>query len=122
MRGLITETLSDLHELTQFPEWVKVDKDRVITCGHSFGGITVLSTAFEDTRVKATLTMDPWTFVKNDDIMSGAFRLDIPHCAINSRDFKRLCHFEVNDYISHFFMNSTSLHKESYILDRITHE
>lgn len=45
-----------------FPQGVKIDENKIIVNGHSFGGITSNATAIEDERVKVSLSLDPWFF------------------------------------------------------------
>ena len=45
-----------------------MDTGRLVVGGHSFGGLTALSVADRDPRVKAVFTFDPWVWAKNDDI------------------------------------------------------
>jgi hypothetical protein len=40
----------------------------LILGGHSFGGLTAISVAEKDTRIKAIFTFDPWIWARNDDI------------------------------------------------------
>lgn len=62
---LITEstTIDFLQNKLQFPEWLKIDTDKIVVAGHSFGGLTANQVAFIDKRVKCCLTFDPWFFV-----------------------------------------------------------
>jgi len=41
--------------------------DKLIIGGHSFGGITAISTTHKDPRIKACLSMDPWFYPYKDD-------------------------------------------------------
>jgi dienelactone hydrolase len=61
-----------------FPSQVKLDVDRLIVGGHSFGGLTALETAKNDPRVKAVFTFDPWLYVRRMEIQTGNFKLTQP--------------------------------------------
>lgn len=39
---------------------IKVDAERLILCGHSFGGMTVLAASQENPDVKNVIALDPW--------------------------------------------------------------
>lgn len=47
----------------------------MILGGHSFGGLTAISVAEKDTRIKAIFTFDPWIWARNDDIELGNLKL-----------------------------------------------
>jgi pimeloyl-ACP methyl ester carboxylesterase len=97
------DSSSSLLDQLQLPEWAQFDLDKVTVSGHSFGGITSLRTAYEDKRVKAALTIDPWMFVHNEETMQGTFKIDVPHLAVISFDYHRLSGYDINRYISKFF-------------------
>lgn len=122
-QALITETFekNSLLEKALFPEWVKLDKDRVIACGHSFGGITALSTASIDTRIKATLSMDPWMFPVTEQVDNGTLKLKVPVCTVNSSEFKRIALYDNNEYTTKMIENAETEHKDGYILDKVYH-
>jgi hypothetical protein len=48
---------------------------KLIVGGHSFGGLTAISVAEKDNRVKAVFTFDPWIWARNDDIENGKLKL-----------------------------------------------
>jgi hypothetical protein len=54
----------DLLRKCWFPESVSIDPNWIITRGNSFGGMIAFRTAFEDDRVNAALTLDPWSYCK----------------------------------------------------------
>ena len=41
---------------------------RLVIAGHSFGGITAMSVAAKDRRIKAVATLDPWLWPKITEI------------------------------------------------------
>lgn len=69
MRGLIDEISKVDYLQTQgFPEGVTLDMDKLMVCGHSFGGVASIATAQCDDRVKVCLALDPWLMtIKNED-------------------------------------------------------
>ena len=44
----------------KFPEGIELDMEKLVCTGQSFGGITTLSTAAKDERIKAVAVLDPW--------------------------------------------------------------
>jgi dipeptidyl aminopeptidase/acylaminoacyl peptidase len=54
-----------------FPEKVSIDMSRLIISGHSFGGITAINIAKEDSRIKLCATLDPWLFAHHEEINEG---------------------------------------------------
>ena len=55
------ETLNE--NKLKFPSTIKIENEKIITSGHSFGGMTAIATAQLDNRVRACLTLDPWLYV-----------------------------------------------------------
>ena len=51
-----------------FASEVSLDLDKLVVSGHSFGGITAISSAVKDKRIKACLPMDAWFFPVSDEI------------------------------------------------------
>ena len=49
-----------LQNVLNFPPRIKLDLDKLVISGHSFGGLTALLTAAQNRQFKACLTMDPW--------------------------------------------------------------
>ena len=62
----------------------EVDKEKIVTSGHSFGGITAIRAAVLDKRVKAVLSMDPWTWIHDKDILEGKMKINCPLIAVNT--------------------------------------
>ena len=79
-REMMSETL-------QFPEWLSLDEEKLTVSGHSFGGMTALRLAQTDTRVKAVLTIDPWLYPVNKEVMDGSFKISVPHATVVSEYF-----------------------------------
>jgi len=49
-----------LQKQFKFPEGIDLDLDKIVCCGHSFGGITAITTAALDDRIKCAMALDPW--------------------------------------------------------------
>jgi hypothetical protein len=47
-----------------------LDLDKIVMSGHSFGGITALSTSCKDSRIKVCLPLDPWFLPYKDDYLN----------------------------------------------------
>jgi pimeloyl-ACP methyl ester carboxylesterase len=55
-----------LQKKLNFPDNIKLNLDKLIVAGHSFGGVTAIGASEYDKRVKACLTLDPWLLpIKN---------------------------------------------------------
>lgn len=53
----------------------KIDTSSIVLAGHSFGGITALSTGNLSEKVKAVIALDPWLFPYEKEIKEGSFKL-----------------------------------------------
>lgn len=64
MSSLIDELFEEdfLQKKLGFSSKFSIDTEKIIVNGHSFGAITSLTTAVNDSRVKVTLALDPWFF------------------------------------------------------------
>jgi len=63
MRQLIDDILnwSEMMESTlEFGTNVKIDMEKLVVGGHSFGGMTALYTGYRDERAKAVFGFDAW--------------------------------------------------------------
>jgi pimeloyl-ACP methyl ester carboxylesterase len=49
--------------------------DKLSIGGHSFGGMTALSMAEKDLRIKACFTFDPWLYARLNDIMTDQMHI-----------------------------------------------
>ena len=67
-----------LKQNCQFDSEVSLDIDKLVLGGHSFGGMTALSVAENDTRVKFVFTLDPWIWARQLDMDSGVLKLNKP--------------------------------------------
>jgi len=65
---LIDEIFEPLFMLNLGFPAVRLDKEKLIAAGHSFGGGTAVGVAFKDERVKCVMTLDPWLFPIHKDI------------------------------------------------------
>jgi dipeptidyl aminopeptidase/acylaminoacyl peptidase len=54
-----------------FSQKIEIDVSRLIISGHSFGGITAINMAKEDSRIKLCATLDPWLFAHHKEIIEG---------------------------------------------------
>ncbi len=50
-----------------FPNSAKLDLNKIVAGGHSFGGRTAVGVAIRDERVKAIIPTDPWFFPDKND-------------------------------------------------------
>mmetsp|Transcript_24451 Transcript_24451/g.37918 ORF Transcript_24451/g.37918 Transcript_24451/m.37918 type:complete len:86 (+) Transcript_24451:961-1218(+) len=64
-----------------------MDLSRLIVGGHSFGGMTALQVAKNDARVKSVMTLDPWLFARNEEIMAREFKVNQPQMHIITEGF-----------------------------------
>ena len=55
--------------------------------GHSFGGLTALTVAEKDKRIKAVITLDPWIWSRNHDVITNNFKLSQPSFNIITEGF-----------------------------------
>ncbi len=55
-----------------------MDLEKLLMTGHSFGGMTTLIVAHEDKRIKGVFTMDPWLWVRLEEIEKKEFFLTQP--------------------------------------------
>ena len=93
MKNLIDEIFSIgyIQKRLGFSEKVEIDLTKFILGGHSFGGLTAISVAHLDSRVKAVFTFDPWVWSKNEEIMDNCVRLTQPQIHIITEGFSPVC-------------------------------
>ena len=58
-------------------------KNNLHLLGHSFGGSSVLLAAWQDSRVKSTMALDPWMF----PLSRQEFKIDKPTTVVNTEKF-----------------------------------
>ena len=64
---------------------VKVDMSELILSGHSFGGITAVTTAATlSSQPKAVVAFDPWFFTNHELFLDGKLRLKCPVQLVSS--------------------------------------
>ncbi|CDW85051.1 platelet-activating factor acetylhydrolase [Stylonychia lemnae] len=83
-----------LQNQLKFPKQIKLDLDKFICSGHSFGGITAISVSRADARVKACFTLDPWLYAYHKEINAGEFFLEKPYMTCSNELFHPVCLFE----------------------------
>lgn len=60
----------------KFPTGVKLNLNKLIMSGYSFGGMTAIDVAsVEPDRIKVCLTMDPWLFCRHQDILAHQYSI-----------------------------------------------
>ncbi len=59
---------SFLQDKLGFDASAKLDLSKLILGGHSFGGITAISLAEKEKRVRAVFSFDPWFWAKDQNI------------------------------------------------------
>ena len=82
-----------LQKALNFPKQVKLNLDKLIAGGHSFGGMTGIAAARSDDRIKAVVTLDPWLFAYHKEVLAGDFYIKQPLVAANSEFFHQYCGF-----------------------------
>lgn len=68
----------------------KLDLDKLIVSGHSFGGGTCYAVAAEDKRFKACLPLDPWLLPISDKLET--IKIDIPVLSLKSESYNTWAH------------------------------
>ena len=64
-----------LSETFHFGEEAKMDLEKLVISGHSFGGMTALQVAHDDDRAKVLFALDPWLWVIHEQIQTHSFFL-----------------------------------------------
>ena len=77
--------------MLKFNDNVTLDMTKLIAGGHSFGGITAISVAQKDDRVKAVCSLDPWLFPRLKEIKEGEFKVKQPQIHIVTEGFIPIC-------------------------------
>ena len=89
----MTELLDDLfapnfaQKTLGFSANTNLDLSRLVIGGHSFGGMTAISVANQDRRVRACFTLDPWLWPRATEIESGGQTLTVPQIHIVTDGF-----------------------------------
>ena len=89
---LIDDIFADnfLQRKLGFSYAAELDCDKLIVGGHSFGGMTAISVAEKDLRIKAVFCFDAWTWAKDQEILSGNLNLTQPQIHIITEHFPAL--------------------------------
>ena len=76
-------------------ESIKMDFNKLIVAGHSFGGGTAIKAASRDFRVRCVLTLDPYLHPFHEEINSGNFKIPnhVPVLLLNTESFHELMSF-----------------------------
>ena len=74
-----------------FPDTLRLDMEKLVLGGHSFGGMTAVKVSEQDTRVKLCATFDPWLYCNHEEIDKGLFKLNIPQIVVSSEKFHESC-------------------------------
>ena len=70
-----------------FQQHIRIELNRLILGGHSFGGMTAISHASRDMRVRAVFALDPWLYVYNGDIFKLQMKVDVPIICVSTELF-----------------------------------
>ena len=93
--------------------------------GHSFGGMTALSVAESDERVKAVFTFDPWVWAKLDDVSQINMLIEQPQIHIVTEGFtpivEKFCQYDTELSVSQILKSTTQQKKEMIILKGCNH-
>ncbi|TNV79108.1 hypothetical protein FGO68_gene4215 [Halteria grandinella] len=124
VRALIDEIFeSDFLEKRGFPKSVKIDKEKLVIGGHSFGGMTAIHTAKDDPRVKVCGTLDPFLFSHHKEILAGEFVMPVPSIAISTEYFHPSVRkgFPSWDTLKALFNHAKSKENENIIVNKTGH-
>lgn len=92
MKALIEEIYSKAEILCRIGlGMLTLATDKIVTAGHSFGGITAIRAAQTDGRVKAVLAFDPWMLMHATDANSGLMKIERPLFTIMTENFPIMC-------------------------------
>lgn len=83
---------------------MKLDLNKIIMCGHSFGGSTAITMSLKDKRIKAAIVNDPWF----EPLMSyhdyKNLTLNKPLQTLHSVDYYKLVHQYENEKVTNEFV------------------
>jgi len=104
---------------------VKIDFEKLIVAGHSFGAQTCISVAARDPRVKACLALDPFLLATEPEILNGTLKVTVPICVINSENYHSDLYANKNfdswKCVKTFCDKNTSLSIENVTIKTSTH-
>ena len=108
-----------------FPSSTSMQIDKLVIGGHSFGGLTALSCAEKDDRIKVVFTFDPWIWTRNEDILEGQFQTFQPMIHVLTEGFGPICekHFfyDTNESMNHLLKQSKTDVHELIVLKETNH-
>lgn len=90
---------------------IKVNYDKIMISGHSFGGVTAIYTSLRDDRITGgVVCFDPYLFPMKDEYLTKQLR--IPLIVICTESFDRSIRYAENhERIEKIFMNSSQKNK-----------
>lgn len=102
-----------------------MDLNKLVVGGHSFGGMTALSVAEQDSRVKAVFTFDPWVWARTDDISKNNMLIEQPQIHIVTEGFtpvvEKFCSYDTELSVHQLLKTTSQVKKEMIILKGCNH-
>mmetsp|Transcript_32598 Transcript_32598/g.49847 ORF Transcript_32598/g.49847 Transcript_32598/m.49847 type:complete len:199 (-) Transcript_32598:2-598(-) len=97
--------------------------DKLVSLGHSFGGITSILTGVRDKRVKACCSLDPWFLSvskEGDDFMIPP---EVPFLSVRTFTFMKFTSFDHAPHFRKFFDRHVGTNKKfnSVVMGRTSH-
>lgn len=71
-----------------FPSSLKLDTDKLVLAGHSFGGGSAIYATAADHRIKACVTLDPYVIPLGDKILQEKIHTKVPVLILDSKLFQ----------------------------------
>lgn len=93
-----------------------MDVSKLIMAGHSFGAMTAISVAQKDSRIAACVTLDPWLYVYEKEIMENNYGLNIPFFVTTSEHFHPYLEFDSQATFNKILNNCTDSRIENIIM------
>lgn len=84
--GQVTNDLDSSLDLKQFSG--SLDLSAPVMSGHSFGGVTAITTLARDNRFKIGVSLDPWMFPIKDEVTSVCASVTQPLICISTEAFQ----------------------------------
>jgi len=102
-----------------------LNTNKLVAGGHSFGGITAISVAHHDNRVKAVFSFDPWLFPCLQEIKNEQFKVDQPQIHIVTEGFgpvvEKIFNYDTQSSVSSIAQFEGSKKQEVLILKGCNH-
>ena len=89
--------------------------------GHSFGGVTAISVANIDERVKACATLDPWLYVYHKEMLDHQVKLNIPFFSLSTEAFHPACPFPGWESLKRLFKSCNDKRIENVVMKKTGH-